>query len=63
MAKTQKESRRKVCVVCYSKATQSLSSNEIDIKQKYLIDGFEVCLCPLPHYSVPEKEESKFQNT
>ena len=36
------KSRSMVCVACYSEAKSGFSSNEIDIVQKYDIDGFEV---------------------
>ena len=40
--------RRKVCVVCYSKATRELSANEIETVKTHIIDGFEISNSDFP---------------
>ena len=40
--------RSKVCIICYSKATRSLSTNEIEAIQEYVIDGYEVSNSDFP---------------
>ena len=40
--------RSKVCIICFSKATRSMSINEIEIIQQYVIDGYEVSNSDFP---------------
>ena len=39
---SHEECRHRVCIVCYGKGSRTLSETEIQTKQGFLIDGFDI---------------------